>query len=416
MDRQIEKKPWWKRKIGWMIGITLFLSWCIYFIAFADHRKQINIDVEKITTGIVINENFQDYISVTGTVEPIKTIYLDAIEGGRVEKILLEEGNMAQAGDPIAELSNTNLILDISNYEANVARAINELRTARLQMEMNAMDMQNQIVQLEGNLMIQKRDYDNAATFYQEGMVSLDEYLKAKTNYEASFRQMKLLKETYGRDSIYRGIQIETLEKSAARMDKNQNIIRSRLDNLTIKAPVTGQLAALKLEEGQVINYGTRIGKMNILDAFKLKADIDEHYISRIRKGLTANCLFPSKKIPAEVTKIYAEVIDGQFKVDLEFDSLKEMNLRIGQTCRLELELGNPTPALLIPRGSFFQSTGGQWAFVINEAGIAEKRTIKLGRQNPRYFEVLAGLTAGDRIITSGYEIFGNAEIVKLNN
>ncbi|MBI9062893.1 MAG: efflux RND transporter periplasmic adaptor subunit [Marinilabiliaceae bacterium] len=416
MDRQIEKKPWWKRKIGWMIGITLFLCWCIYFIAFADHRKQINIDVEKITTGVVINENFQDYISVTGTVEPIKTIYLDAIEGGRVEKILLEEGNMVQAGDAIAELSNTNLILDISNYEANVARAINELRTARLQMEMNAMDMQNKIVQLEGNLMIQKRDYDNAATFYKDAMVSLDEYLKAKTNYEASFRQMKLLKETYSRDSIYRGIQIETLENSAARMDKNQNIIRQRLDNLTIKAPVTGQLAALNLEEGQVISYGNRIGKMHILDAFKLKADIDEHYISRIRKGLTANCLFPSKKIPAEVTKIYAEVIDGQFKVDLEFDSLKEMNLRIGQTCRLELELGNPIPALLIPRGSFFQSTGGQWAFVITEAGIAEKRTIKLGRQNPRYFEVLAGLEAGERIITSGYEIFGDAEKVNLSN
>jgi len=416
MDRQIEKKPWWKRKIGWMIGITLFLCWCIYFIAFADHRKQINIDAEKITTGVVINENFQDYISVTGTVEPIKTIYLDAIEGGRVEKILLEEGNMVQAGDAIAELSNTNLILDISNYEANVARAINELRTARLQMEMNAMDMQNKIVQLEGNLMIQKRDYDNAATFYKDGMVSMDEYLKAKTNYEASFRQMKLLKETYSRDSIYRSIQIETLENSATRMDKNQNIIRQRLDNLTIKAPVTGQLAALNLEEGQVISYGNRIGKMHILDAFKLKADIDEHYISRIRKGLTANCLFPSKKIPAEVTKIYAEVIDGQFKVDLEFDSLKEMNLRIGQTCRLELELGNPSPALLIPRGSFFQSTGGQWAFVITEAGMAEKRTIKLGRQNPRYFEVLAGLKAGERIITSGYEIFGDAEKVNLNN
>ena len=416
MDRQIEKKPWWKRKIGWVIGTTLFLSWCIYFIAFADHRKQININIEKITTGVVVKENFQDYISVTGTVEPIKTIYLDAIEGGRVEKIFMEEGNMVQKGEPIAELSNTNLILDISNYEANVARAINELRTARLQMEMNAMEMQNQIVQLEGDLMIQKRDYDNAATFYKEGMVSMDEYLKAKTTYNASFRQMKLLKETFSRDSIYRGIQIETLENSASRMDKNQNIIRKRLDNLTIKAPVTGQLAALKLEEGQVINYGTRIGKVNILDEFKLKADIDEHYISRIKKGLTANCLFPSKKIPAEVTKIYAEVIDGQFKVDLEFDSLQEMNLRIGQTCRLELELGNPNPTLLIPRGSFFQSTGGQWAFVITEAGIAEKRTIKLGRQNPRYFEVLAGLKAGERVITSGYEIFGDAEIVNLNN
>ncbi len=416
MDKQIEKKPWWKRKIGWMIGITLFLSCCIYFIAFADHRKQINIDQQKITTGVVIEANFQDYISVTGTVEPIKTIYLDAIEGGRVERILLEEGTMVHRGDPIAELSNTNLILEISNYEANAARAINELRTARLQMEINAMNMQNQIVQLEGDLMIQKRDYDNAITFYKDGMVSMDEYLKTKITYESSFRKMKLLKENNSRDSIYRGIQIETLENSAARMYKNQNIIRQRLDNLTIKAPVTGQLAALNLEEGEVITYGKRIGKMNILDDFKLKADIDEHYISRIKKGLTANCLFPSKKIPAEVTKIYAEVIDGQFKVDLEFDSLNDVNLRIGQTCRLELELGNPNPALLIPRGSFFQSTGGQWAFVITQTGTAEKRAIKLGRQNPKYFEVLEGLNAGERVITSGYEIFGDAEIVSLNN
>ncbi|TAJ09040.1 efflux RND transporter periplasmic adaptor subunit [Marinilabiliaceae bacterium JC017] len=414
MDRQIDKKPWWRQKMGYVIGITAFAIWGIYFIAFADHSRKVNMDLQKVTTSVVINDNFQDYISITGTVEPIKTIYLDVIEGGRVEKIMMEEGNMVQNGDPIAELSNTTLILEISNNEANVARAINELRTARLQMEMNAMELQNKIVQLEGDLLIQKRDFDNKSAFYKEGLVSMDEYLKAKTNYEASERSMKLLKESFRRDSVYRGIQIETLEGSAARMEKNQGIIRQRLDNLTIKAPVTGQLAALNLEEGQVINYGTRIGKINILDEFKLKAEIDEHYISRITKGLRANCQFPAKELSAKVTKIYAEVKEGRFNIDMEFDSSKVTPLRIGQTCRVRLELGDNTPALLLPRGSFFQSTGGQWVFVVNEDGIAEKRTIRLGRQNPKYFEVIDGLQAGEKVITSGYEMFGDAEKVVL--
>jgi HlyD family secretion protein len=416
MDRQIEKKPWWKKNMKWLIGAFIFVIWCIYFIAFADHRSQVKMDSERLTISTVVENSFQDYISVTATVEPIKTIYLDAIEGGRVENILLEEGSMVQQGDPIAELSNTNLILEISNNEANVARAINELRTARLQMEMNAMELQNQIVQLEGDLFIQKRQYDNACAFYKEGLISEDQYLKDKTSYEASYRQMNLLKESFKRDSVYRGIQIETLESSAVRMEENQGIIRQRLDNLTIKAPVDGQLASLNLEEGQVISYGTRIGKVNILERFKLKAEVDEHYISRVKKGLKASCKFPAGQIEAVVSKIYAEVIDGRFTVDLEFDNTNNQQLRIGQTSHVKLELGNSNQAILLSRGSFFQSTGGQWVFVLNkERTAAYKREVTIGRQNPKYFEVLEGLNPGEEVITSGYEIFGDNEVVVLN-
>lgn len=416
MDKQIEKKPWWRKQLYVIIGGSLFLFWCIYFIAFADHRSHVKVSEDRLTIATVKNDFFRDYISVNATVEPYKTIYLDAIEGGRVEKILLEEGNMVEEGDPIAELSNTNLILEISNNEANVARAINELRTARLQMEMNAMELQNQIVQLEGDLFIQKRKYDNSKGFFKEGLISEDEYLKDKTSYEASFRQMTLLKESFKRDSLYRGIQIETLESSAIRMEDNQGIIRQRLDNLIIKAPVKGQLASLDLEEGQVINYGTRVGKVNILDKFKLKAEVDEHYISRIRIGLKANCQFPSGNIEAQVTKVYAEVKDGKFIVDLAFDDTMNSQLRIGQTSHVKLELGNPSQSLLLPRGSFFQSTGGQWAFVLSkDKSTAYKRNISIGRQNPKYFEVLDGLLEGEEVITSGYEIFGDNEVVVLN-
>ncbi|MCU4156530.1 efflux RND transporter periplasmic adaptor subunit [Carboxylicivirga sp. A043] len=416
MDRLIQKKPWWKKNLKWLIAALIFVGWCIYFIAFADHRSQVKMDSERLTISTVLQDNFQDYISVTATVEPIKTIYLDAIEGGRVEKILLEEGSMVQEGDAIAELSNTNLILEISNNEANVARAINELRTARLQMEMNAMELQNQIVQLEGDLFIQKRKYANACEFFKEGLISEDEYLKDKTSYEASYRQMNLLKESFKRDSIYRGIQIETLESSAVRMEENQGIIRQRLDNLTIKAPVNGQLASLNLEEGQVINYGTRIGKVNILERFKLKAEVDEHYISRVKKGLRASCKFPTGQIEAIVSKIYAEVVDGRFTVDLEFDNANNQQLRIGQTSHVKLELGNSNKAVLLSRGSFFQSTGGQWVFVLNnDRTAAYKREVTIGRQNPKYFEVLDGLNPGEEVITSGYEIFGDNEVVVLN-
>ncbi|WP_439182972.1 efflux RND transporter periplasmic adaptor subunit [Carboxylicivirga taeanensis] len=416
MDKQLQKKPWWKKHLKWLIGGGVFLCWSIYFIAFADHRSQVRIDASRVTISKVELDNFQDYISVTATVEPIKTIFLDAIEGGRVEGILLEEGSLVNEGDAIAQLSNTNLILEISNNEANVARAINELRTARLQMEMNAMSIQNQIVQLEGDLFIQKRKYDNSTTFFKEGLIAEEEYLRDKTSYEASQRQMNLLRESFKRDSVYRGIQIQTLENSAQRMEQNQGIIRQRLDNLTIKAPVTGQLAALNLEEGQVISYGTRIGKVNILDEFKLKAEVDEHYISRTRKGLKARCQFPNRTIDAEVSKIYAEVKDGKFTVDLEFDNSNRQNLRIGQTSHVKLELGNSSKALLLPRGSFFQSTGGQWVFVLNkDRSAAYKRQVSIGRQNPRYFEVLEGLEAGEEVITSGYEIFGDNEVVVLN-
>ncbi|MCU4176054.1 efflux RND transporter periplasmic adaptor subunit [Carboxylicivirga sp. N1Y90] len=416
MDRQIEKKPWWRKQLYWIISASLFLFWCVYFIAFADHRSQVKIDKERLTISIVQDDYFQDYISVTATVEPYRTIFLDAIEGGRVEQILMEEGNMLTEGDPIAQLSNTNLILEISNNEANVARAINELRTARLQMEMNAMELQNQIVQLEGDLFIQKRKYNNSKVFFQEGLISEDEYLKDKTSYEASFRQMTLLKESFKRDSLYRGIQIETLEGSAVRMEENQGIIRQRLDNLIIKAPVTGQLASLNLEEGQVINYGTRIGKVNVLDRFKLKAEVDEHYISRIIKGLKASCQFPSRSIDATVSKIYAEVEDGKFIVDLEFDSKEIQGLRIGQTSHVKLELGNPSESLLLARGSFFQSTGGQWAFVLSkDKSMAYRREISIGRQNPKFFEIIEGLEVGEEVITSGYEIFGDNEVVILN-
>lgn len=416
MDKQIEKKPWWRKQILWIIGGMLFCLWCVYFIAFADHRSQVKVSRDRMSISTVQDDFFQDYISVSATVEPFKTIYLDAIEGGRVESILLEEGNMVKEGDAIARLSNTNLILEISNNEANVARAINELRTARLQMEMNAMGIQNQIVKLEGDLFIQKRKYDNSRSFFKEGLISEDEFLKDKTNYEASYRQMKLLKESFKRDSIYRKIQIETLENSALRMEENQNIIRQRLDNLTVRAPVTGQLAAIDLEEGQVISYGTRIGKVNVLDHFKLKAEVDEHYISRIRNGLKARCKFPSKDINATVTKIYAEVKEGKFIVDLEFDQNDEFDLRIGQTSHVKLELGNPSQAVLLARGSFFQSTGGQWVFVLNKEGnAAYKRSVSIGRQNPKYFEVLEGLEPGEKVITSGYEVFGDNEVVILN-
>ncbi len=415
MDKQIQKKPWWRKQLLWIVGSSLFLCWCIYFIAFADHRSQVKVDVDRISISIVKDDYFQDYISVTASVAPLKTIYLDAIEGGRVERIILEEGNMVNEGDPIAELSNTNLILEISNNEANVARAINELRTARLQMEMNAMEIQNQIVKLEGDLFIQKRKFNNSSSFFKEGLISEDEYLQDKTNYEASYRQMALLKENFKRDSVYRNIQIETLELSADRMEQNQGIIRKRLDNLVIKAPVTGQLAALDLEEGQVINYGTRIGKVNILDRFKLKAEVDEHYISRIRTGLKATCKFPNRNINATVVKIYAEVEEGKFTVDLAFDSNEIQNLRIGQTSHVKLELGNPSEAKLLARGSFFQSTGGQWAFVLSkDKSTAYKRNISIGRQNPKYFEILDGLEAGEEVITSGYEIFGDNEVVIL--
>lgn len=417
MDRKIEKKGGLTRKVILYGVITILVLFIAGIMIFGDKSSKYNVEVSRLTIDEVKKDVFQDYITEQGIVEPIRTIYLDAVEGGRVEEILIDEGNMVNRGDVILRLSNNNLLLEITNNEAQVVRAVNELRTARLSMDQQKLANKQQIIQLSKQVTQEKRAFENNKKLFTDKHISREEFERSKEAYQASLAQLDLVKENYRNDSLYRSIQISSLESSVQSMEKSMGIIRKRLENLNVKAPVDGELATLNPEIGQVINYGTRIGTVNILDSYKLRVEIDEHYIARIQAGLKGECDFANKSYPAEIVKIYPEVQNGRFAVDMEFTESIPGQIRIGQASRIRLQLGESKEGLLLAKGGFYNKTGGQWVFVVDASGeYAEKREISIGRQNPRYYEVLDGLEAGEKVITSSYQNFADHDKLILKN
>ncbi|MCB9000150.1 MAG: HlyD family efflux transporter periplasmic adaptor subunit [Bacteroidales bacterium] len=411
MDRVIEKKKGFNRKTLWILLFSFVFILMAYNILFGDKSSKLNVEKNKISIEEVKRDIFQDYIAVQGVVEPIQTIFLDAVEGGRVEQILKEEGSMLKKGEPIIRLSNNNLILEISNNEAAVARAVSELRNARLQMDQQVLNSNIQILQLSKQVNKERRAYEKNEILFKEDHISPEEFQQSKEDFMTSEKLLELYRENHVKDSVYRGIQVGTLEESVSRMTVNMDLTRKRLDNLNIKAPVDGELASLNPEVGEVVSYGTRIGTMNILDSYKLRVEIDEHYISRIERGLIGICDFSNSSYQAKLTKIYPEVRNGRFAVDMIFTREVPPQIRIGQTSRIKLELGESQNAVLLSKGGFYQSTGGQWVYVVDPSGeFAIKRNISIGRQNPKYYEVLDGLSEGENVIISSYDNFGNAD------
>lgn len=409
MDRKIEKKRFGKKQIWFIILFTLLLLLFMQMI-FGDKSTKLNVENERITIAEVVSEKYQDYISVNGTVEPIQSIYLDAVESGKVEEILIEEGTTVKQGDVILKLSNYNLLLDISGNEAEVARAVNDLKTARINLENQNIQTRSTILQLEYLLRKLERQYNNNLKLVSQNLISREEFEFSKEQFDETVLQLKLQKQKFIRDSMYTVTRINADEESIKRMQQNLNLTRRRLEDLSIKAPVAGELATLNPEIGEVINYGARIGTINILESYKMKVLIDEHYITRINRGLKADFDFAGKKNQLRIIKIYPEVKNGTFAVDMEFTSEIPRQIRIGQTARIHLELGESEDALLLPKGGFYQQTGGRWIFLLDESGtVATRQAIELGRQNPRYYEVLGGLKEGDKVVISDYENFGDA-------
>lgn len=416
MDRKIEKKGLRKKHV-WIGAGSLILLLAILHMVFGDTSSKLNVEKDKLTVGEVLAGKYQDYISVNGTVEPIKTVYLDAVESGRVEEILIEEGTRVKRGDVILRLSNYNLLLDISGNEAEVSRAVNDLKTARINLENQNLQTRSTILQLQYQLRKLERQFVNNQKLISQNLISREEFEYSREQYDETRIQLDLQKQKLLRDSIYTKTRIQADEESIDRMQKNLNLTRRRMEDLDIKAPVDGELATLNPEVGEVINYGTRVGTINILDSYKMRVLIDEHYITRISRGLPADFDFAGQKNTLRIFKVYPEVQNGTFAVDMEFTSQIPEQIRIGQTARIHLELGESEDALLLPKGGFYQSTGGQWVYVVNSSGdMAEKRKVRIGRQNPRYYEVLEGLNPGEKVIVSDYENFGNADKLKLKN
>ncbi len=411
MDKKIEKKKGITKKTIWILVGVVAVSLIFYNIVFGDKSSKLNVNLEKISIEEVEEDIFQDYIAVQGVVEPIKTIYLDAVEGGRVEEILREEGSMLKKGDAIMRLSNNNLILEISNTEAQVLRTINELRNARNFMQQQLLTSNIQILQLRKEVAQLKRSYEKNKVLFKDSHISEEDFQKSKEEYFTSRELLKLQREHHISDSIYRSVQVATLEESVANMSRNLKLAQKRLDNLNIKAPVDGELATLNPEIGEVINYGNRVGTINILDSYKLRVEIDEHYVARVERELIGECDFAGNKYTASIKKLYPEVQNGRFAVDMVFTGEVPEQIKIGQTSRIKLELGESQKAMLLPKGGFYQSTGGQWVYIIDPSGdFARKRQSSIGRQNPRYYEVLEGLNEGEEVIVSSYDNFGDAD------
>ncbi len=412
MDRPIEKKHKVTKRIIWISLAGIVFLALLYFIIFGDKSSKLNVEKDKVTIEEITEDLYKNYIAVTGAVEPIQTIYLSSMEGGsRVEDIVIEEGNFVKKGDIIVKLSNTSLILEISNYEAQVSRISNELRQARLLMEQQTLNSRSRLLELQTDILQQKRAFNNNKILFEGNHISEEEFKISREQYELSLQQLELLKENLKQDSIFRSVQVESLESSVQRMEQNLEIVTRRLEGLNYRAPVSGELANLNLEVGQVISMGLRFGQVNILDSYKLRVEIDEYFISNVSKGLYGDCDFSGSSFKGVITKVYPEVANGRFAVDMEFvDSVPE-RIRIGQTSRIRLELGRPKTAILIPRGGYYQSTGGQWVYVVDPSGnFAEKRNITLGSQNPRYYEVLEGLEPGEKVVVSSYDNFGDVD------
>jgi HlyD family secretion protein len=411
MDRQIQKKKWPPKKIAMVGGGGLFFFFVIYSFIFGDSSSKLNVETEKITIAEVARGPFQEFIPVTGSVLPIKTIYIDAIEGGRVETKFIEAGAFVKEGDKILQLTNTNLLLDIMFREAQFFEQSNNLRNTRLLMEQSRLNLRQQLNDQEYQVQRLKRLNERAAELRQKNLISQQEFEQTRDEYEYRRRQKELAIESFKQDSLFRQIQVEQLETSLQRMQANLDVTKQRLESMIIRAPVTGQLTSLNAEIGESKAPGQRLGQVDVLDGFKVRAGIDEHYLSRINLGQTGEFDFAGQTYVLITKKVFPEIRDGRFDVDLEFQGKEPEGIRRGQTLHIRLELGDLSEATLLSRGGFYQKTGGQWVYVLDESGdYATKRSIKLGRQNPQVFEVLEGLEAGERVITSSYDSFGDID------
>jgi HlyD family secretion protein len=411
MDRKIEQKKGLKKKhIPYIAGGAVLIIASVWII-FGDHSSKLNVDKDKISIQPVTKGEFNDYVRINGQVQPINTIQLSAVEGGMVDIKLIEEGSEVRKGDIIVRLNNPMLSLNILDSEAQLAEKQNFLRNTQVSMEQEKLNLKKEKLQLDLDVERKKRKYQQYDQLYNEKLTSREEFLQAKEDYDFAVNGRELVVERQKQDSIYRSVQISQMEESLHNMRQNLMLVRQRSENLNVKAPVDGQLGLLDVEIGQNIPTGGRIGQISVLSDYKVEALIDEHYIDRVRAGLNATFERQDKNFALRVRKVFPEVREKQFKTEFVFEGERPDNIRTGQTYYINLQLGQPVEGILIPRGTFYQTTGGQWIFVVSTDGSkATRRKISIGRQNPNYYEVLSGLEPGESVITSSYDTYENVE------
>ena len=416
MDKIIEKKKGWRAAFTkkalpyWGGALVLAL---VLWLVFRDNSATLRVNADSLTISQVSQGEFNDYIRVSGQVQPMTTIQISPQEGGIVQEIVTEEGSRVKAGDVIVRLSNDNLDLQILNSEAELAEKENILRNTLISMEQQKLSLKQDKLQLQTEVARLRRKYEQNKALYEDKLIAREDYLTSKEDYELAAGKLELVKDRAEQDSLYRSVQILQMQESLDNMRRNMLMIRHRKENLTIKAPIDGELGLLDVVLGQSISAGMKIGQINNLDSYKIEAQIDEHYIDRVSAGLAATFQRQNDSYGAIIRKVYPEVRDGKFKADFKFEGETPDNIRSGQTYYLNLQLGQPENAVLVPRGTFYQKTGGKWIFVVApEGGRAVRREIRIGRQNPQYYEVLEGLQPGEKVITSGYDSFGDNDVL----
>lgn len=411
MDRPIERKKGLRPRHIWYIIAGLVIVLLFYMAFFTDRTSTYKVEKDKLIIEQVTQGQFNDYITVPGTVEPISTIFLDALEGGRVEEILIEEGSMVKKGDVILRLTNPDLYLNILDSEAQLAEKENFLRNTQVTMEQERISIKRELINLKFDIERKERTFRQNSELIKDNLISMEEYLRCKEDLEMAKSAQDLFIERQKADSIFRSVQVETIKANLDNMRKNLALVRQRVENLNVKATVDGQLGLLVPEIGQSIQRGANMGQINVLTSYKVSAQIDEHYIDRVRTQLTATLDRQGSIFNLEVRRVYPEVRNGTFEIDMIFTDTMPDNIRTGQTYYISLQLGQPKEAVLVPIGGFFQVTGGQWIFVLDPTEtFATKRSISVGRKNPKYYEVLDGLQPGEKVIISGYESFGKNE------
>jgi HlyD family secretion protein len=416
MDRRVERKFWTIKKIVYSSVGTLAGIMILYNLIFGDHSSQLNVDSERISISEVTTGEFQEFIPETGTVIPLRTIFLDATEGGQVDSVFVEAGSFVNKGDPILRLANTNLLLDIMFREAELFQQSNNLRNTRLAMQQNRLRMTEQLLDLRYHLSQKKRTYEESRELLKKELIPVRTFDEAKEAFEYYTAKLELTVESARQDSVFRKTQVGQLEEGLTRMEANLDMVKQNLDNLTLRAPIDGQLTSLNAEIGQTKNRGEQLGRIDIPVGFKARVQVDQHYLSRVQVGQRATSTFDNEGIELLVEKIYPEVVNSRFEVDMRFVGSAPEGIRRGQTLRIRLDLGGSSEAILLKRGAFWQSTGGQWVYVVDETdNLAKKRDIRLGRSNSIYHEVLEGLRPGEKVVTSSYETFGEIDQLVLN-
>lgn len=412
MDRQIEKKSF-LRRYAWYIAAAVALAALLVWIVLGTTANTMTIDASDITISDVTRGKFDDYVRLNGQVLPIQVVQISPEEGGIVREKVVEEGTRVRKGDVILRLSNSNLDLQILNAEAELAEKQNLLRNTQVAMQQDRLNNRTEQATLDTDCDRKRRAYEQNARLYKERLISKEVYLQSREDYKLARRKQSLISQRLKQDSLYRHVQMAQMEDNLDNMRKNVLLVRDRKNKLEVRSAIDGELGLLDVELGQNIVAGQNIGQINDLSDFKVQAQIDEHYIDRVRPGLSASFSRDGKTYRLRVRKVYPEVRNGTFRTDFVFVGERPAQMRSGQTYYVELALGKSQQATLIPRGTFFQTTGGNWIFVLDKSGRkAYRRNISIARQNPQYYEVTDGLEPGERVITSGYEAFKDNEVL----